>query len=264
MNRPNKTVSKSAKIWQRHALAQACFLVAAGLSTAAWADGSTDPQDIPQTGSGAAARVNYNNAFGLPGTNDSQGLFWATGYNNQIGGYQYGSAPVSVTFGSLSLYQQSPAGPGAVPTAINDNSFLSYAYGNQQSLARSLSLLNRTSVNSDGQLALNLQVMSAVDADTTKSTQIQSSMTGSGRSVYITQDGNASANQSVSGNTFGATTIGNLMDTSLSGALPFLYDSEFKGQSSLQFVSNLFQAGGTNSDDVKARLNKPPNSAICC
>lgn len=244
MNRDNKKSMKNAKIWQRHALAQACFLLAAGLSTAAWADGSTDPQDFPQTGSGAAARVNYN-AFGAPGTNSSQGLFWATGYNNQIGGYQYGSGKVESPFGSLSLYQRSPAGPGAVPTAINNNSFLSYAYGNQQTLARSLSLLNRTSVNDDGQLALNLQIMSATDALTTNSTQIQSLMTGSGRSVYITQTGNASANQSVSGNTFGATTISNLMDTSLSGALPFLYDSEFKGQSSLQFADSYFQAGGT-------------------
>jgi hypothetical protein len=244
MNRDNKQSMKSAKIWQRHTLAQACFLVVAGVSTAAWA---VDPQDGFQTGSGVAARVTYSN-FGAPGTDDSQGLFWATGYNNQIGGYQYGSGQVEVTFGSMSLYQQSPAGPGAVPTAINNNSFLSYSYGNQQTLARSLSLLNRTSSTNDGQLALNLQVLSAIDADPANSTQILSSMMGDGRSVYINQDGNASANQSVSGNTFGATTISNLMDTSLSGALPFLYDSDFKGQSSLTYTTDAYFGAGVGLD----------------
>lgn len=240
MNRNNKTASKTAKIWQRHTLAQACFMVAAGVSTAAWAVG--DPQDTVQTGSGAAASVYYAN-FGAPFTDDSQGLFWSTGYNNQIGGYQYGSAPVTVTFGSLSSYQQTSTGPGAVPVAINDNSFLSYSYANQQTLARSLSLLNRTGINDDGQLALNLQVLSAADALATSSTSIMASITG-GSSIYIDQTGSASANLSLSGNTFSAVAVSNLMETTLAGALPFLYDSGFKGQSALNYTNDYIETGG--------------------
>lgn len=239
MNRKNQHSMKTAKIWQRNTLAQACFMVAAGVSTAAWA---VDPQDGFQTGSGVAARATYTN-FGAPFTDDSQGLFWSTGYNNQIGGYQYGSGPVTVTFGSLSSYQQTSTGPGAVPVAINDNSFLSYSYANQQTLARSLSLLNRTSINDDGQLALNLQVLSAPDDLTTSATSIMSSITG-GSSIYIDQTGSASANLSLSGNTFGAAAVSNLMETTLAGALPFLYDSGFKGQSSLTYTTDAYFGAG--------------------
>ena len=41
MSVKNKTSLKTAKVWQRHALAQACFMVTAGLSTAALAVNAT-------------------------------------------------------------------------------------------------------------------------------------------------------------------------------------------------------------------------------
>jgi hypothetical protein len=223
MSRQNKNSLKTAKAWQRHALAQACFLVAAGLSTAAMAQVltpgaamfATDPILSPLT--------------------QGVGDYWSTGYNQKNELYQFGSGQVNGTLGANTLFSNLTG--GVMPVNIANNSLMVYSYGNQNAgVSILLNSLVGASPSNDGALALNLQIFSATALDggeggpgTYSPRSVLASVANNG--PYITQADMGSANLNLSGVTVAATLALNTVGTTLSGATPFGYSSTTKGAS---------------------------------
>lgn len=229
MNRNKTTAKKSALIWQRHALAQACFMVAAGISTTAYAVDYTP----------GAAMIAFDASLD-PLIEAGYGQKWSTGYNIQSPIYQFGAGQVDGVMGNNTYFSSSLTGGGVLPVNITNNSLLVYSYGNQNTVTNlSLGNLARVSSSNDGILALNLQIFSALVFNdeiegpfySTKSVLAAVSDT----STYIEQAGKAAANLNLSGMTVAATLALNTVTTSLSGATPFGYSSTTKGASAAAF-----------------------------
>lgn len=244
MNRNNKKSMKTAKIWQRHTLAQACFLVAAGVSTSAWA---VPPVDYTPGAALIAVDPNFS-----PLT-QSYGQYWSTGYNQQNTLYQYGAGQVTGTLSSNTYFSSSLTGGGTLPVNIVNNSLLVYSYGNQNTVSNlSLGNLARVSSSNDGLLALNLQIFTALalydeEAEVSNYYSPKAVLANvSGTGPYIEQAGKGSANLNLSGMTVAATLALNTVGTTLSGATPFGYSSTTKGASTVS-LGQTNSAGDTNS-----------------
>lgn len=230
MSRQNKKISlKSAKVWQRHALAHACFMVAAGISTSALAVDYTP----------GAAMISMDAS--LDPLAQGYGRYWSTGYNLQIPNYQYGAGQVDGTMNSNIYFSSDLTGDGGIlPVNIANNSLLVNSYGNQNTGAGlSLGNLARVSSSNDGILGLNLQIFSAF-AESSEgdelfyaSRSVLASLTSTG--PYIAQAGKGSANLNLSGMTLAATLALNTVGTNVSGATPFGYSSTTRGQSAVGY-----------------------------
>lgn len=239
MRHHQKTSLKTDPHWKRNALAHACFMVVAGISTTALAQVYTP---------GASLNV-VNATLGAPGvlndTTQTLGTYWSTGYNNQTRSLQTGSGQVDGIMGANNFYSTS-SGAGSTPVAINNNSLLINSYGNQNpGVALSLANLANVSPSNDGQLALNLQIFSglaiedASDPDVPDSFGSKSvSATASDTKLYIEQTGKASAALSLSGNAVKATLALNTVDTSVTGATPSGYASATQGSSNVAYGNN--------------------------
>ncbi len=237
MSRQHKTSSKTAKTWQRHALAQACFMVAAGISTSAWALPPTDYTP-------GAAMSSTNATLGADATVDatqSAGAYWSTGYNAQIRNYQLGTGNITGVVNGSNL-SSTLTGAGSTPVSLNANSLMMYAYGNQNSNANlALNTLTAASITDDGQLALNLQILSGLATDSTPDTFGKVTVLafpGTSPSMTISQTGKAPAALSLSSNTMGANLALNTVSTSVTGATPSAYVSTTQGTSSVAYGDN--------------------------
>lgn len=234
MSRQHKTSSKTAKSWQRHALAQACFMVAAGISTTAWAQVYTP----------GAAMSSTNATLGVDATVDatqSEGAYWSTGYNAQIRNYQLGTGNITGVVNGSNL-SSTLTGTGSTPVSLNANSLMMYAYGNQNSNANlALNTLTAASSTDDGQLALNLQILSGLATDSAPDTFGKLTVLafpGTSSSMTISQTGKSPAALSLSSNTMGATLALNTVSTSVTGATPSAYVSTTQGTSSVAYGDN--------------------------
>ncbi|OYU32453.1 MAG: hypothetical protein CFE39_03020 [Comamonadaceae bacterium PBBC2] len=228
MNRNKTTAKKSALIWQRHALAQACFMVAAGISTTAYA--------VDYTPGAAMIAVDAS----LDPLAAGYGQNWSTGYNIQSPIYQFGAGQVDGVMGTNTYFSSSLTGGGVLPVNITNNSLLVYSYGNQNTVTNlSLGNLARVSSSNDGILALNLQIFSALaltDEEEVPYYSTKSVLAAvSDTSTYIEQATKGAANLNLSGMTVAATLALNTVSTSLSGATPFGYSSTTKGASAVAF-----------------------------
>lgn len=235
MSRQYKTLTSTAKTWQRHALAQACFMVAAGISTAAWAQAVYTP---------GAAMSSTNATLGLGTAVDatqSAGDYWSTGYNAQIRNYQLGTGNITGVVNGSNL-SSTLTGTGSTPVSLNANSLLMYAYGNQNSNANlALNTLTAASSTDDGQLALNLQILSGIATDAAPDTFGKLTVLafpGTSPSMTISQTGKSSAALSLSSNTMGANLALNTVSTSVTGATPSAYVSTTQGTSSVAYGDN--------------------------
>jgi len=232
MSVKNKTSLKTAKVWQRHALAQACFMVTAGLSTAALAVNATPGASFNEV----TADV---------------GQSWFGGYNAPLRLNQFGIGQVTLDvngdplsggiLSGIDIFSNVTGGL-RLPVNINNNSLLVYSYGNQNAGANDMSLANLAMINAnqDGQLALNLQKYSALsDGNGGFVSQSALALTKDS-SLYITQSGKPSAPLSLSGNSVTAMLILNTVDTTLAGATAAGYTSTTQGLSDVTY-------GDTNS-----------------
>lgn len=234
---------KSGKVWQRHALAQACLMAVASISVPAWA--------LPPVDYTPGAAFNAINGTLSPLT-QTTGNFWSTGYNQQNRNYQFGEALIESTM-PANIFTSSLTGAGSTPINISNNSLLAYTYGNQN-LGSGLSLTNLASVSSinDGQLALNLQIFSGITDDSGAENvfslqSLSASATATGPSIV--QVGKGSAALTLSGNTMGATVAINIADNSLSGATPSAYASTTTGASAVSYGGDTTSAGTPLSGD---------------
>ena len=228
---------KSGKVWQRHALAQACLMAVASISVPAWA--------LPPVDYTPGAAFNAINGTLSPLT-QTTGNFWSTGYNQQNRNYQFGEALIESRMPD-NIFTSSLTGAGSTPVNISNNSLLAYTYGNQN-LGSGLSLTNLARVSSinDGQLALNLQIFSGITDDSGDEIvftlqSLLASATDTGPSIV--QVGKGSAALTLSGNTMGATVAINIADNSLSGATPSAYASTTTGASAVSYGGNTTSAG---------------------
>lgn len=231
MSVKNKTSLKSAKTWQRHALAKACALAIAGASASSvvWAD------------PGAALSLTYGTKTGTAAQTLQDG--WSIGYNSQWVNEQVGSADIMAPINSATYFSSLPAGTGgSYPVSIVSNSILSSVLANQGT--SSLTSLNRTGPANDGVLSLNLQIFTGlVDLATpdflgavSATARLDNSALVDG-TVYITQQGLDAANLSLSNNSMGASVGFNSMETPVTVATPAGYVSTSKGYSSLTFAA---------------------------
>ncbi|PUE18882.1 hypothetical protein B9Z38_11355 [Limnohabitans sp. MMS-10A-160] len=239
MRHHQKTSLKTDPHWKRNALAHACFMVVAGISTTALAQVYTP---------GASLNV-VNATLGAPGvlndTTQTLGTYWSTGYNNQTRSLQTGSGQVDGIMGANNFYSTS-SGAGSTPVAINNNSLLINSYGNQNpGVALSLANLANVSASNDGQLALNLQIFSGLAIEGAPDPEVPDSFgsksvsaTASNTTLYIEQTGKASAALSLSGNAVKATLALNTVDTSVTGATPSGYASATQGSSNVAYGNN--------------------------
>lgn len=256
MSPQHKSSNKTATTWQRHALAQACFMVASGISTSAWA--LPPPTDFTP----GAALSSTNATLGAGGTTgdvtNSSGDYWSTGYNAQIRNYQLGSGQINGIMDTNSVFSIA-TGAGSMPISLNANNLMLYSYGNQNSNANlALNTLTRVNDNNDGQLALNLQIFSGLATNGTVSPAVADSFTqqsvlatAEDTSLYITQTGKNAGALSLSSNNVGATLSLNTVSTSVTGATPSAYVSATQGTSSVAYGDN----NSTGSIDATA-----PNS----
>jgi trimeric autotransporter adhesin len=231
MSVKNKTSLKSAKVWQRHALAKACVLAIAGASASSvvWAD------------PGAALSLTYGTKTGTAAQTLQDG--WSIGYNSQWVNEQVGSADIMAPINSATYFSSLPAGTGgSYPVSIVSNSILSSVLANQGT--SSLTSLNRTGPANDGVLSLNLQIFTGlVDVVTpdfmgavSATARLDNSAFTDG-TVYISQQGLDAANLSLSNNSMGASVGFNSMETPVTVATPTGYVSTSKGFSSLSFAA---------------------------
>lgn len=240
MSVKNKTSLKSAKVWQRHALAKACVLAIAGASvgSAAWA---VDP--------GAALSMTYGTIVGA-GAQTLQD-YWPTpslssGYNSQWVNPQIGSADIMAPINNATYYSSLTGSGGSYPVSIVSNSILASVLGNQAT--NTMTTLNRTGTSNDGDLSLNLQIFTGlvtespafagnVSALSTLDNRFKSDGTTANTdgTVYINQAGLASADLSLSNNSMGASAGFNSLNTAVTVATPSGYTSSSKGSSALSF-----------------------------
>jgi hypothetical protein len=239
MSVKNKTSLKSAKVWQRHALAKACVLAIAGatVGSTAWA---VDP--------GAALSMTYGTIVGA-GAQTLQD-YWPTpslssGYNSQWLNPQIGSADIMAPITNATYYS-SLTGSGSYPVSIVSNSILASVLGNQAT--HTMTTLNRTGASNDGDLSLNLQIFTGlvtesptfagnVSALSTLDNRFKSDGTTANTdgTVYISQAGLASADLSLSNNSMAASAGFNSLNTAVTVATPSGYTSSSKGSSALTF-----------------------------
>jgi len=241
MSVKNKTSLKSAKVWQRHALAKACVLAIAGatVGSTAWA---VDP--------GAALSMTYGTIVGT-GAQTLQD-YWPTpslssGYNSQWLNPQIGSADIMAPI-TNATYFSSLTGSGSYPVSIVSNSILASVLGNQAT--HTMTTLNRTGASNDGDLSLNLQIFTGlvntggsptfagnVSALSTLDNRFKSDGTTANTdgTVYISQVGLASADLSLSNNSMAASAGFNSLNTAVTVATPSGYTSSSKGSSALSF-----------------------------
>jgi hypothetical protein len=241
MSVKNKTSLKSAKVWQRHALAKACVLAIAGatVGSTAWA---VDP--------GAALSMTYGTIVGA-GAQTLQD-YWPTpslssGYNSQWLNPQIGSTDIMAPITNATYYS-SLTGSGSYPVSIVSNSILASVLGNQAT--HTMTTLNRTGASNDGDLSLNLQIFTGlvnaggsptfagnVSALSTLDNRFKSDGTTANTdgTVYISQVGLASADLSLSNNSMAASAGFNSLNTAVTVATPSGYTSSSKGSSALTF-----------------------------
>lgn len=240
MSVKNKTSLKSAKVWQRHALAKACVLAIAGATV-----GSTAMAEP-----GAALSMTYGTIVG-EGAQTLQD-YWPTpslssGYNSQWLNPQIGSADIMAPITNATYYS-SLTGSGSYPVSIVSNSILASVLGNQAT--HTMTTLNRTGTSNDGDLSLNLQIFtglvntgespafaSNVSALSTLDNRFKSDGTTANTdgTVYISQVGLASADLSLSNNSMAASAGFNSLNTAVTVATPSGYTSTSKGSSALTF-----------------------------
>jgi hypothetical protein len=238
MSVKNKTSLKSAKVWQRHALAKACALAITGaaVGTSAWAE------------PGAALSMTYGTVVGA-GAQTLQD-YWPTpslssGYNSQWVNPQVGSADIMAPI-TNATYFSALTGSGSYPVSVVRNSVLASVLGNQAT--NTMTTLNRTGVSNDGVLSLNLQIFTGlvtespafagnVSALSTLDNRFKSDGTTANTdgTVYINQAGLASADLSLSNNSMGASVGFNSLNTAVTVATPSGYTSSSKGSSDLSF-----------------------------
>ena len=238
MSVKNKTSLKSAKVWQRHALAKACVLAITGaaVGSTAWAE------------PGAALSMTYGTVVGA----GAQTLpdYWPTpslssGYNSQWVNPQVGSADIMAPI-TNATYFSALTGSGSYPVSVVRNSVLASVLGNQAT--NTMTTLNRTGVSNDGVLSLNLQIFTGlvtespafagnVSALSTLDNRFKSDGTTANTdgTVYINQAGLASADLSLSNNSMGASVGFNSLNTAVTVATPSGYTSSSKGSSDLSF-----------------------------
>ena len=233
MSVKNKTSLKSAKVWQRHALAKACVLVIAGASvgSVAWAE------------PGVAFSITYGTLTGT-GVQTLQSSWpsplGSSGYNSQSGSPQFGSADIMAPITNATYYS-SLTGSGSYPVSILGNSVLASVLGNQAT--NTMTSINRTSASNDGAAALNLQIFTGLvntggsptfGANVSALAQLDNTSLTDG-TVYIKQVGLAAADLSLSNNTMGASAGFNNLSTEVTVATPIGYTSTSKGSSSLSY-----------------------------
>jgi hypothetical protein len=239
MSVKNKTSLKSAKVWQRHALAKACVLAitAATAGSAAWA---VDP--------GAALLMTYGTDVGA-GVQTLQG-YWprplsSSGYNNQWVNPQIGSADIMAPITNATYFSSLTGSGGSYPVSIVSNTVLASVLVNQAT--NTMTTLNRTGISNDGDLSLNLQIFTGlVDsgdyvgnvsalATLDNRFKLDGTTPNTDGTVYINQAGLASANLSLSNNSMGASVGFNSLNTAVTVATPSGYTSSSKGTSDLSF-----------------------------
>lgn len=233
MSQKNKISQRTNRLWQRHALSAACVLAIAGASVTAKAE----PVVVLP---GAALSMVYGS---LASSAQTLGDQWLASYNSHWSNEQINSGSLMAPI-TNATYFSSLTGLGTYPVSVMGNSIMASVFANQATSSQTA--LNRTAVNDDGILSLNLQIFSGLvdtsGANATFSTPASAmalldNTDKKDGTVYIKQQSMDSGNLALSNNTLGASVNLNSLDTTVSVATPAGYASKTLGSSALKFDS---------------------------